>query len=85
MNMAAPTNVQKLPALLGENRVETGAVQFGNDWPGLFIRGDNAHSLALWIRRLAELLSTNPDPDVADAMCHLANYADIIDQDVPVQ
>ena len=24
-----------------ENRVETGAVQFGNDWPGLFIRGDD--------------------------------------------
>jgi hypothetical protein len=23
-------------------RVETGAIQFGDDWPGLFIRGDNA-------------------------------------------
>jgi hypothetical protein len=25
-----------------EPRVETGPVQFGNDWPGIFIRGDNA-------------------------------------------
>jgi hypothetical protein len=23
-------------------RVETGPVQFGHDWPGVFIRGDNA-------------------------------------------
>ena len=23
-------------------RVETGPVQFGGDWPGVFIRGDNA-------------------------------------------
>jgi hypothetical protein len=23
-------------------RVETGVVQFGDDWPGIFLRGDNA-------------------------------------------
>ena len=27
-------------------RVETGAVQFNEDWPGVFIRGDNALYLA---------------------------------------
>jgi hypothetical protein len=31
---------QILPATL--HRVETGSVKFGNDWTGLFIRGDNA-------------------------------------------
>ncbi len=30
-------------------RVETGAIQFGEDWPGLFIRGDQALHLALFI------------------------------------
>lgn len=25
-----------------EPRIETGPVQFGDDWPGVFIRGDNA-------------------------------------------
>lgn len=25
-----------------EKRVETGKVQVGDDWPGVFIRGDNA-------------------------------------------
>lgn len=25
--------------------VESGAVQFGEDWPGLFLRGDNAFAM----------------------------------------
>lgn len=25
-----------------DSRVETGPVQFNDDWPGIFIRGDNA-------------------------------------------
>jgi hypothetical protein len=55
--MPAGDRVQQLPAPLGLPRVETGAVQFGDDWPGLFLRGDSAHSLMLWIRRLAVLLA----------------------------
>lgn len=31
-------------------RVETGPVQFNDDWPGYFIRGDNAMGLALIIK-----------------------------------
>jgi hypothetical protein len=34
------TETRTLPAQAV--RVETGAVQFGDDWPGVFIRGDNA-------------------------------------------
>ncbi len=30
-----------------QTRVETGVVQFGNDWPGVFVRGDNALGYAL--------------------------------------
>jgi hypothetical protein len=33
-----------------EDRVETGPIQFGNDWPGIFIRGDNALALAMALR-----------------------------------
>lgn len=32
-------NIRKLPAV--EKRVESGPIQFGEDWPGAFIRGDN--------------------------------------------
>ena len=27
-------------------RVETGPIRFGDDWPGMFIRGDNALAFA---------------------------------------
>ena len=37
------TEIRKLPAT--EPRVETGATQFGDDWPGIFIRGDKASYL----------------------------------------
>ena len=41
--------IQKL-ATLSEGRPETGAMSFGDDWPGVFIRGDNAFAFALALR-----------------------------------
>lgn len=46
------TDIRKLPAV--DERVETGAVQFGDDWPGTFIRGDNAAFYALNLDRLIQ-------------------------------
>ena len=40
------SEVRKFPTAEG-GRVETGPVQFGDDWPGIFIRGDNAFSYAM--------------------------------------
>lgn len=31
-------------------RPETGTMQFGNDWPGIFIRGDNAAYYAMCLK-----------------------------------
>jgi hypothetical protein len=31
-------------------RVETGPIQFGEDWPGTFIRGDNCFGYAMALR-----------------------------------
>ncbi len=42
-------------------RVETGAVQFGKDWPGLFIRGDNAAWLAHNISIIKDWYTSLPD------------------------
>ena len=33
-----------------EKRVETGPIQFGDDWPGIFIRGDNAFGMVMALR-----------------------------------
>jgi hypothetical protein len=46
------TEIRTLPAQ--EQRVETGPVQFGDDWPGVFIRGDNAFYFAMCLRRVIE-------------------------------
>ncbi len=35
-------------------RVETGPVQFGDDWPGVFIRGDNAGFYALCLKEMLD-------------------------------
>jgi hypothetical protein len=40
-----------------EPRVETGIVQFGDDWPGIFIRGDRAFFYSINLQSLAKLLS----------------------------
>ena len=36
------------------DRVETGAVQFGDDWPGAFIRGDNAFHYAMSLQAVLD-------------------------------
>ena len=40
----------QLPPFPG-GRPETGPLQFGEDWPGVFIRGDNALFFAKALRR----------------------------------
>lgn len=39
-----------------EQRVETGPVQFGDDWPGVFIRGDHAGYYSFQINELIDAL-----------------------------
>lgn len=54
-------DIQKLLVTnIEENsRVETGPVQFNDDWPGFFIRGDNAFAFRLAI---AQILLNPNDP-----------------------
>jgi hypothetical protein len=80
----ATPHVQQIPAPTNLRRVETGAVQFGDDWPGLFVRGDSALDLRNKIRQLAERIGEHPDSVVGLALHQLKHIADIIDQDVRV-
>ena len=52
--------MRKIRAQMGP-RVETGAIQIGDDWPGLFIRGDCAFGYALHLRNFVE----NPDDEIS--------------------
>jgi hypothetical protein len=63
----------------------TGAMQFQNDWPGLFIRGDAAFDLHMKIRTLQQRLAGNQDAAVTLSLMVLGDLADIIEQDVIVR
>jgi len=56
----APAPESKAVRILSapETRVENGPIQFGDDWPGAFIRGDSAGYYAMTLRTLLE-----PVPD----------------------
>ena len=81
------SNVQQIAAPGGSANVRTGAIQFNDDWPGLFIRGDDAISLLVAIRSLESALvsAAANDAAVASALSNLSNIADIIENDVRVR
>jgi hypothetical protein len=88
-------NITQIPFPGGSDRVPTGALQFQDDWPGLFIRGDEALWLMVQIRYLAERFGhlaerfgqekVPYDAAVGNTILHLTKLADIIDQDVKVR
>ena len=57
--MGMMSDIRLLPEQ--NKRVETGAIQFGDDWPGLFIRGDNCALYALCLSNLLDGEETIPD------------------------
>lgn len=48
--------VRNLPEPPNGKRVESGAVAFGDDWPGVFVRGDVAAFLARDLERALRML-----------------------------
>jgi hypothetical protein len=65
-------------------RVESGAVQFGEDWPGLFLRGDNAFAIAMEIGQLEAYfrVMAPPPPECAFMMSRLSSLRQTILKDV---
>jgi hypothetical protein len=90
--MSEPSRVRVIPFPNGErDRVETGAVQFGNDWPGLFVRGDEAFDLTLQIEAIERFVNSLPDKvqteagmDMHLALATLKDLAETIRTDVIV-
>lgn len=42
-------------------RVESGPIQFGEDWPGVFFRGDYAGPLSMYLGLILTHLEKDPD------------------------
>src|SRR5215217_8007125 len=72
----------QIPLPGGSGETPTGAMQFQQDWPGLFIRGDDAIFVAASIRELEGRLAGNDDVRIAMALSRLTKIADIIERDV---
>jgi hypothetical protein len=77
--------ITQIPFPGGSGQTPTGAMQFQDDWPGLFIRGDTAVSLHANIRALQQRLADHPDTVVAAVVLQLQKIADIIERDVIVR
>jgi len=61
--------VTKLPLPDSMTRIESGPIQFGDDWPGIFLRGDDAMAAAHYIANAAdELENIHFDPIVTALM-----------------
>lgn len=44
-------------------RVESGPIQFGDDWPGIFLRGDDANAMSFYLLSAIERLEKNETLD----------------------
>jgi hypothetical protein len=83
--MKPDPRILQIPLPGGSGRVPTGAVQFQDDWPGLFVRGDDAIFLRSAIRHLQERLAGTQDVAISNALLKLRGIADIIEQQVIVR
>jgi hypothetical protein len=77
--------ITQIPLPGNSGDTPTGAMQFRDDWPGLFVRGDDAITLLSAIQQLAERLADHHDVVVASSLARLSRYAEIIGRDVIVK
>ena len=61
MKKEPEVEVRQLPLPVGVERMETGVVQFSDDWPGIFLRGDMALHLARDLEEAASRLDFQDD------------------------
>jgi hypothetical protein len=54
--MAKNSKITRIPLQDETSRIRTGAIQFNDDWPGLFIRGDEAFALMLELKQMLKAL-----------------------------
>jgi hypothetical protein len=67
----------ELPIPDGMTRVETGPLMFGDDWPGMFLRGDDALGYALYLDQAANRLEKADELGWMDAM-FLRQFAELL-------
>ena len=74
--------ITKIPIRGGSGEAPTGAMQFEGDWPGIFIRGDEAGSLLMEIDALLAFAREKKAPVITRT---LRQVRDIIANDVIIK
>ncbi len=80
-----PQKITQIPFPGGSGATPTGAMQFQDDWPGLFLRGDAAISLHSNIIALEQKLAGHPDPLIGVILLQMRHIAEVIERDVIVR
>lgn len=86
--MTSNPRIVQIPMPGGSARVRTGAIQFRDDWPGLFVRGDDAIVLAVDLSHILQVLrerGLEADHRVLCGIPRIEKLMTIIEQDVKVQ
>ena len=83
--MKSNPQILQIPLQGGSGHAPTGAVQFRDDWPGLFVRGDDAIFARAAIRQLQERLASHPEVAVRNSLHRLGELADVIEREVMVR
>ena len=80
--MSTTTPILQIPLQGGSGYAPSGPVQFRGDWPGLFLRGDHAISIAQSIRHLSRCVAADTSDDTIDAVKRLEWLASIVEDEV---
>jgi hypothetical protein len=73
--------IRKLPPP-AKGHVETGAFQFGDGWPGLFVRGGECMALAHYIQSVLAVQTPEEAPGIGLGGATLRESAETIERDV---
>lgn len=80
--MSRTRRILDIPVPGGSDRIPTGAIRFQDDWPGLFIRGDQAVILGAKIRNLDKELEGHTSVIAESCLSELRKIADLIEEHV---
>ena len=85
--MSIEAKQTKIPFPGGSGSVPSGPMQFQEDWPGLFVRGDDAIGLGLDIRHVIEVLKEKKvdDERLWLPLSRLKKMSEVIEQGVRVK
>ena len=66
-------------SVAASERVPTGPLKLGEDWPGIFIRGDEALGMASDMKRMAEAFDRGDEAVIKSSPIYLRRIASMLE------